>query len=48
LRSEIALIDSDLVALYNRRAVGFLDENQEKELRLKIKKKKEFEQTLKN
>ncbi|EFX67013.1 hypothetical protein DAPPUDRAFT_115824 [Daphnia pulex] len=48
LRSEIALIDSNLVALYNRRAVGFLDENQEKELRLKIKKKKELEQTLKN
>ncbi len=48
MRSEIALIDSDLVALYNRRAVGFLDENQEKELRFKIKKKKELEQTLKN
>jgi hypothetical protein len=48
LRSEIALIDSDLIALYNRRAVGFFYENQEKELRLKIKKKKEFEQTLKN
>ncbi len=48
LRLEIALIDSDLVALYNRKAVGFLDENQEKELRLKIQKKKELEPTLKN
>ena len=47
LRSEMALIDADLVALYKRRAVGFLDENQEKELRLKVKKKKELEQTLK-
>lgn len=48
LRSEIALIDADLVALYKRRAVGFLGENQEKELRLQIKKKKDFKQTLKN
>ena len=44
----MALIDADLVALYKRKAVGFLDENQEKELRLKLKKKKELEQTLKN
>ena len=43
----MALIDADLVALYKRKAVGFLDENQEKELRLKLKKKKELEQTLK-
>ena len=47
LRLEMALINADLVALYKRRAVGFLDENQEKELRLKVKKKKELEQTLK-
>ena len=47
LRSEMALIDAYLVALYKRRAFGFLDETQEKELRLKVKKKKELEQTLK-
>ena len=48
LKSDIALLDADLVALYKRKTLGFLDENQEKELRLKIKKKEELELKLKH
>lgn len=47
IKTQISIINSDLVGLFNRKANGFITKEQESELKEKKTKKKELEQLLK-
>ncbi|KAK4030637.1 hypothetical protein OUZ56_023910 [Daphnia magna] len=47
LKTQISLIDEDLVGLYYKKSAGFLTEEQESELKEKKTRKKELERLLK-